>query len=125
MSIQILNGENIALQINDVDREICKLWSVEYNEKYYATPKNERNIYIASWFDTLCKIPEIEKQSVDIPYLKERYLKPFIEMDFQGWNTLSLEDKMKDLYTDPIIAPYLKVLDYWIENKYTINYIAD
>lgn len=37
-SFKVLNAEGQAIAIDDLDKEACELWGVEYRDKDYATP---------------------------------------------------------------------------------------
>lgn len=128
MAIQILNKNNEAIHLEDIDKKVSELWDVKNCEKYYAKPniqQDGRNIYLPSWFDSLAKIAHIHKQTFTAAEIKEKYLEPFINMSGDFWEKLTLEEKMLDLKNDKIVASYVKILDYWIQENYTIKYIAD
>lgn len=79
MSFKINNKEGEGVLINDLDREACEFWGVEFNEKQYASPVPN----FPNWFDCIGLYihsqrrkdkPEIEVEWCDVAGLMAGYM---------------------------------------------------
>lgn len=49
MGFQIVNKDNQAIAINELDNEACLFWQFECDAKWYASPKDQWG----NWFDMI------------------------------------------------------------------------
>lgn len=128
-AFQILDKDNNAIKINDLDREVCELTGNEVDPKEYCRLGNRKdfpeghkgnidfifNTY--NWYDTIGWMIASEGKSLQdiIEYYKD-VMKEF----------LGKVDENGEVITIEYIYPYhMKVLNSWINKGYTAKQIIE
>lgn len=130
MGFQILDKEGKALEINQLDREACELWKVDYDEKYYAYPEipfeNKDNLegieltkakfkhklnQPINWFDSIGW--EIHQYGKSLEQIKKDYIGKY----------RSFELTIDEIMTIKPFCDYINLLDLWIQKGYKAKQI--
>lgn len=127
-AFQILDKENNAIGILELDKEVCELWGVPVHPKRYAMEnpreyypegiKGEFDFYSQSnWYDTIGWMIASENKSFEdiIEYYRETFKKFIGKKDEEG-NLITLEY---------IIPKRMLLLNTWIGKGYQPKQIAD
>lgn len=129
MGFKILDENNEAMFIKDIDKEVAEFWKVEIHKKYYAYPKSEdekinHRFMMRNWFDTICYLIHSQKlENWDLVLIA--FLEPYINMKDDEWNKLSYIEKLNEIFSWPEQKPYIDLILYWKSKKYVPKYVQD
>lgn len=123
-SFQILDNQGNAIDINQLDKEVCELMGVEQHKKWYCTlGKREDHpsrweflLRTSNWYDTIGWMIAEGKSFEDILAYYADVMKDFIGKEDETGNILTLET----------IYPYhTLVLNTWISKGYKAKQIIE
>lgn len=117
MSFQIHSPEGRVIPIDELDKEACELWKVEYHPACYAHPQLD-NYYTNNWFDSI-------GWAIHHP---EMYTKGWNDVRCTLWiiqakslyaNLYSTEAFNKDLENiRKFLQPYYELIAHWESKGY-------
>ena len=122
MSFQIIDNTGDPIAIDVLDREVCELWGVEYDIKWYAKP-NPRSHYEESfkgayehaaqnnWFDSIGYAIHSKKLNT-----WEEVINHFYGM----YGKIIEEYKVK---LSDLIPKEIKLIEHWVSKNYKPRYI--
>jgi len=123
MGFQILNAERVALSINDLDREACAFWGVEYNDRKYARPKMEDgDVLDTNWFDCVGLYIHAQRRK-DKPERDVEWCSVLGLM--MGYLLLKKSSQEVAVSIDAYWQPFISLVRHWNDKKYTAVAIAD
>lgn len=128
MAFQIQNKEGVAIHLNQIDKEICKLLEIEYDKKWYCDVTNGVNWFdsigfqlselpngVYEWSTIFFKVAQYSKINI-LEYLEE--LLPY-RKDSTNYNGIVQSDSIfEKTYSLGYFKNILKVINYFERQEY-------
>lgn len=129
MAFQILDKNDKAIKINQLDAEACKLWNKEIHEKSYAYPQHKPDSFptkeyktswefyslLTNWFDKIGW--KISEGCEDWDELIKDIMLPFIEFDAE--TILEIRNEYVP------VSGYIQLIEFWKESGYKPKQVKD